>query len=245
MRSSGILLACAALALTGARCSREVDLHPFRVTLVDDAGASLVPAAGDAGQLLVVGQAARVDATELSIRALGRPAVTVQWDRGSGFLPPLGVLDGRAVTVDVRFNPAATGPEGEPLPVRSLRIFEGGRARLLAAEGTYRNADGIPFLPLDADAIGDAPSLEVVGSGLYFEPNDCGDVYYDRLAVGGTSSGDLVLDPGERAVVSVPFGEDLPPWKIQHVMSLHRGGPPKGGRCAGKAPTWTQAAAWR
>jgi hypothetical protein len=154
------------------------------------------------------------------------------------------------VAVELRVEPAARGPGGEPLPVRGMRIADAnGRVRLFLAEGDLRDGEGRPVVPrpvapaVDGVAIPDLPAMEVVFPGTAFEPSDCGDVYYDRLRVRGT--GEVVVDRGDEVEVAVTAGGDLPPWRIRLVQAFHRTSAPGGGECAGAVPAWFQAAGAR
>ncbi|HEX9289699.1 MAG TPA: hypothetical protein VF904_09250 [Anaeromyxobacteraceae bacterium] len=250
MRSSAIALALAG-SLAGCT-SRELPVRPFRITVVDESGQPVVPTAE--GELHCSGRGRLLDATTFTLDntdpQCGTPrGITIHFEPVIAELEvPAFVGDAPAITVDLRYRPDSRGPEGEPLPFVVLRIGEGvqttSRLRLLLGEGDARLEQGIPLILLGPETVAeqvDVPFMEVVVPSLYVEPSDCGDIYRDRLRVGGFSS-TIVLDFDEHADVEVSSGS----WRVQHVQSWHRAGADKtGGSCATRLRSWTQAAAWR
>jgi hypothetical protein len=242
MRSS------AAIALLAAACAtREPDLRPFRVTAVAG-GVSLVDGPASAGAVLVNGTAARPEPTALVVQPASGPAVTIRFEPVAAVSFPDAVAQG-PVAVELRVDPAARGPGGAPLPVRGMRVADAnGRVRFFLAEGDLRDEQGLPIVPrpisiADAQAIPDLPPMEVVAPGTVFEPSDCGDVYYDRLRVSGTS--ETVLERGDEALVAVAAGGDLAPWRVVLVEAFHRTQERTGGECANAVRAWFQAAGSR
>jgi len=251
MRSSAIALALAG-SLAGCT-SRELPVYPFRITVVDESGQPVVPAGVE---IRCSGRGTRLGATTFTLDntdpACGTSGnVTIHYEPVlADFVLPEFVDTAPAITVNLRYRPDSRGPEGEPLPFVVLRIGEGvqttARLRFLLGEGDARAAQGIPQILLGPETVEeDVPFMEVVVPSLYVEPSDCGDIYRDRLRVGGLSS-TVVLDFDERTTIQVSSGSDLPDWLVAHVQSWHRGGGDKtGGSCATRLRSWTQAAASR
>jgi hypothetical protein len=223
-------------------------VHPFRLTAVDANGHSIVDGFTQPGLVQVAGQAARPDPTTLLVTPTdGSPAVTVHFDNAAD--PTIVVPDAVAqgtVTVEIRQDPSARGPAGEPLPIRGLRVADSiGRYRFLIGEGDLRSPDGLPLVPrpLGPETTEDVPVFVVVAPLTQFEPSTCGDVYYDRLQIKNVVA-EVVLGQDETASVTV-VGSELP-WRVTHVASWHRGGPDVGkAECQNTLRAWFQAAGSR
>jgi hypothetical protein len=244
------LLPLLALAAALAGCpSRDPTVRPFRLTAIDATGRSIVEGFTQPGLVTVAGAASRPDLTTLVVTPPGgAPAVTLRFDPTA--VPTLAFPDAVAsgnVAVEIRQDPAARGPGGEPLLIRGLRVADAsGRFRFLIGEGDLRSPDGLPLVPrpLGPEAAEDVPSLVVVAPFTAFEPSKCGDVYFDRLQVTNVVS-EVVLGQDETAKVSVLGGEDLP-WNLVHVASWHRGGGDvHGDGCDTALRAWFQGAGFR
>ena len=237
-----------ALAAGGACRTSEPEVRPFRLEAVDAAGLSVVEGLASPATALVSGDAVRAGPSAIVVTPQGGGApVTIRLDGAASQVTIPDVVASGAVRVEIRHDAAARGPGGAPLPIRGLRIADAsGRWRFFAGEGDLRDGQGFPLVPrpLGPEVPGeDVPSMRVVIPGTVFEPAECGDVYWDRLQVVGSS--EVVLDRGEEGRLVVPGGEDLPPWTVRHVASWHRGGGDDGGSCAGRLRSWFQAAGWR
>lgn len=245
--SRALALLC---ALPLAACSREVETRPFQMRATDELGQSIVSEFPDPGILTVVGNATLPSPTALRLDTVNPKMgiVTFQFDgsiaSGVQFPPD---ADGKAVKVQVNLNGAGRGPKG-PLTIAALRVDIAGRSRFLMGEDALQQQNGLPALeqPLAATTaaeIGDLPTFSFVTDGLAFEPNRCGDIYYDKLQAGGSGAAP-VLGWTDRATIEVSQGADLKPWTVVLVSAWHRLG--KGGSgCDPDARAWGQMAAWR
>ncbi len=251
------VLLAVALALVGC-AKRDVQAHPFHLAVVGPDGASL--AVGDASTLLTLAGTARVpDATTLVVAGAVKVVnaadptadvpvgdVTITFDGAA--VPDLAFparLDGQAVLVESAVVPAGTGPAGEPLPVRSVRVATGSRVaptyEYAMGETTAAHANGIPATPvLVGPYYGDEdlPAFVVEGDWTDYQPAECGLVYLDVLRVVAPDGTELLLRAGRTGQIAVGLRPD--PWNVLHVLSWHRRG-----KCSGQSGTWTQIATWR
>lgn len=256
-RAPRLALALAALAL-GACAKRDVETHPFHLAITGPDGASL--AVGAVPVLLTLaGTAAVPDATTFVIAGAVRvvdpanPAadvpvgdVTITFDGTAA--PDLAFparLAGLTVLVESAVVPDGTGPVGEPLPVRSVRVATGARLaptyELAMGETTAALQDGIAGTPvLVGPYYGDEdlPLFQIEPNWSEYLPAECGLVYLDVLRVVAPEGAELLLRDGETG--QIPVGLRPDPWNVRHVLSWHRRG-----RCGGQSGTWTQIAAWR
>jgi len=234
-----------ALALLAAAwvsgCSPQIEVRPFRVELTS-AGAPWVPG----GPLSVVsGVASREGPGSLVIAPVVAPAgapaeVTIRFDTSTGAALPATL--GGDVDLIIDYDPAATDPEGAPLPVRGLRVSDASGVRFILVDSAQARRDGRPQVSLVALQLGgeDVPLLETVASYAEFEPSSCGDRYYDLLRVKSPNLAPLfLLGRGEQGTGSTTEG--APPWTVLHVLSWHR----SGHLCTRKPHAWIQVAEWR
>jgi hypothetical protein len=154
-------------------------------------------------------------------------------------------LEGQAVLLEAAVVPGGTGPRGEPLPVRSVRLATGSRLaptyEYAMGETTAAQPNGVSSAPvLMGPYYGDEdlPFFAVVGDWTDYQPAECGLVYLDVLRVLAPDGTQLLLRAGATGQIAVGFRAD--PWTVRHVLSFHRRG-----KCGGQSGTWTQIAAWR
>lgn len=250
-------LALAALALA-ACAERDVRTRPFHLAVTGPDGGSLAVGDGSfvltlAGTAQVPGGTTLVVAGAVRVVDAADPAadvpvgdVTVTFDGAAA--PELAFparLAGQAVLVEAAVVPGGTGPDGEPLPVRTLRIATGDRRapsyELGLGETTAERSDGIatspPLLgPFYGDE--DLPAFVVEANWTDYQPAECGLVYLDVLRVLAPDGAELLLRRGEAGQLAVGLRPD--PWHVRHVISWHRRG-----ACGGQSRTWTQIATWR
>lgn len=239
MRSSPLraLALCAALAA----CSREVDTTPFRATVTRD-GASALPASPRQGLVdLVAGTCDRIgDGVLVITPATGSP-VTLTFDTSTRVRLPTAFRG--VVALRLAYDLDAVDPDGRPLPVLALRLSDVDGVRFILAEGSVRLPSGLPTVvaPAGPDFSGEeVPFLFAVSGRVIFEPDRCGDQYYDFLDVYSLQGGrQFTLERGAQRTLQLPEGGD--PWTVRHVLTWHR----VGSGCAGRANAWIQAAAWR
>lgn len=252
-------LAALGLALALGGCAkRDVSATPFHLSLLGPDGASL--AEGDASHVLTLSGTARITgATTLVVAGALRvvdpadPAqdvpvgdVTVAFDGAAA--PDLAFparLDEQAVLLEAAVVPGGTGPRGEPLPVRTVRLATGARLaptyELAIGETTAALPGGTPSTPpLVGPYYGDEdlPLLVVEPDWTDYQPAECGLVYLDVLRAVAPDGAQLLLRAGDTGQLAVGLRPD--PWTVRHVLSWHRRG-----KCAGQSGTWTQIAAWR
>lgn len=233
-----------ALALGLGCTEREVPVTPFRISATTAAGDLSTPD-GNPGFVQLDG-IAHVQPTVLVVDDAGEGPVTLSFDpKAAPMVAFPQRLDGQPVTVQLAIDPGHTGPGGEVLRIPGLRIATGAgtdrRFQFFLGEATYTDTDEVaripPLFQLNGlDATEDWPPLRVASDGLYFEPAECGLVYYDRLELVGL---DRALDRDEQRTVA---GGDpaQPPWIVRHVLSWHRVGD-----CPRRTRAWTQVAMWR
>lgn len=259
-RALGAAAIAACLALG---CSeRDVETVPFRLSATVD-GRSLADGLLVPSGFVLNGTATRVSPTSLLVAAAIDDTGELVGDLSLGFdaaaAPELAFpeqLDGVFVRVVLVADASHLGPEGEPLPIVGFRVATGTAPafhwQFLLYESTYQTLVGQPFVGQPAFGIPglepgppDLPQFLVEGEFAYFEPAECGLVYYDVLNVADDDldgQEDAVLGRGERAELSIREASypEVPPVTVLHVQSWHRDG-----RCAGQAQAWTQLAAWR
>jgi hypothetical protein len=259
MRSRALLAGLVAVSFA-ACTSRELPVHPFRITVLDASGAPYVPPQNGPADRDIgcSGVGARLDANTFTVLntvsefGCFQGLLTVHYEPVLADFTVPDFVDGGVVSVTLFYRPESRGPGGEPLPYVVLQLGEGAatreRVRFILSEGDARESQGIPEQLLNVIDVAqeDVPFLQVVVPSLYVEPSDCGDIYRDRLRVGGASDS-VVLDFDERTTVQASTANpDLPPWNVAHVASWHRAGSDKtAGSCANRLRSWTQAAAKR
>lgn len=252
-------LAAVGLALALGGCAkRDVRSSPFHLSIVGPDGASL--AQGDASFVLTLSGTARVagaaalvvagavrvvDATDVT-KDVPVGDVAVAFDGAAApdlAFPPR--LEGQAVLLEAAVVPGGTGPHGEPLPVRTVRLATGSRLaptyEFAMGETTAAQASGIPGTPpLLGTYYGDEdlPFFVVEGDWTDYQPGECGLVYLDVLRVLAPDGTALLLRAGDTGQISVGLRPE--PWTVRHVLSWHRRG-----KCGGQSGSWTQIAAWR
>lgn len=227
-----------AIALLAAACTteREPAVRPFEIQ------ATLDGAPAPAGVTQVFGVAARLDGATLRATSADGHVLEVSFDGAEAHVELPADLDGQPIGLVVFVDEAHRGPHGEPLRVPAFQVLDvvdgQYRYRFLLGEGTYRNQGERPVLPLlfFPPNPTDFPSLAIVPDNLYFEPAQCGFIYYDRLRILVEARHDLPFDSEQR----VRFGEPAADWTVRHVLSWHRTGD-----CPHETKTWTQAVMWR
>lgn len=255
---AALAVAFAAALSLGGCAKRDVQAHPFHLAVVGPDGASL--AVGDGPVLLTLAGTARVpDATTFVVAGAVRVVnaadpttdvpvgdVTITFDAsGAPDLAFPARLEGQAVLVESAVVPDGTGPRGEPLPVRTVRVATGARLaptyELALGETTAALQNGLPGTPpLMGPYYGDEdlPFLAVEADWTDYQPAECGLVYLDVLRVLAPDGAELLLRGGATGQIGVGLRPD--PWIVRHVLSWHRRG-----KCADQSGTWTQIAAWR
>jgi hypothetical protein len=250
-RSSAFALAVSlglGLGLGLAACdTRDVETTPFVIEASRSDGASFVvdlPAI-----YLLTGTGRRLEPTRLVLEGVSLEG-SAPFDVTLGFRPgaPGGVvfppqLDGAPLTVVLVSDPAATGPEGEPLRYPALRIATGAapdlRHQFAMVDSAYAGSHGTDVITIGPpDPADDVPYFRVLAQWTEFEPAECGPAYYDALEVLGDDER-FTLGRGERREISIGAA-DAERWKVLHVLSWHRRD-----TCGDQAEAWTQFAAWR
>jgi hypothetical protein len=239
MRSD--LLPALALCAALAACSREVETTPFRVAVTRD-GASALPDSPRASLVdLVAGTAVRTGDGSLVITPATGSPVTLAFDTSTRVRLP--ATYSGVVALRLAYDLDAIDPDGRPVPVLALRLSDVTGPRFILAEGSVRLPSGLPAVvaPAGPDFTGEpVPVLSAVSGRVIFEPDRCGDQYYDFLDVSSLQGGrQRTLDRGEERTVRLPESAD--PWTVRHVLTWHR----VGSGCAGRSNAWIQAAAWR
>jgi hypothetical protein len=256
-RTAALVAALLALALGGC-AKRDVQASPFHLSIVGPDGASL--ATGDASFVLTLSGTARVTAPAAlvvagAVRVVDAADatkdvpvgdVTVSFDGAAA--PDLAFpsrLEGQEVLLEAAVVPGGTGPRGEPLPVRTVRLATGPRLAFTyeyaMGETTAPQSNGVPSAPvLMSPYYGDEdlPFFTVVGDWTDYQPGECGLVYLDVLRVVAPDGAELLLRAGTTGQIAVGLRPE--PWTVRHVLSWHRRG-----KCGGQSGTWTQIAAWR
>ena len=252
-----MLKAYIAVALGGC-AKRDVQSHPFHLAITGPDGNPLAVEEGPVlltlvGTARVPGATTFVVAGAARVMNAGDPTadvplgdVTFTFD-GSG-APDLAFparLDGQAVLLESAVVSGGTGPRGEPLPVRSVRIATGDRLaptyEFAMGETTATQSNGIGGTPPLLGAFygdEDLPFFVVQGDWTDYQPAECGLVYLDVLRVVAPDGTELLLRAGDTGQIAVGLRPD--PWTVRHVLSWHRRG-----KCSGQSGTWTQIAAWR
>jgi hypothetical protein len=233
-RAALLLLA----ALASGCTEREPETRPFRIEVTLD-GAPLA-----AGLTEFLGVATLETEQRLRVQNAEGATLVVAFDASADpdvRFPP--ELANQQVGVRALVDESNQGPSGETLRVPAVQVllqnFGGGlEYRFILGEGTYRTETELPALPflfLPLSPL-DFPTTTVIADNLYFEPAECGLVYYDRLRVLVGDREDLPHDTKER----VALGDPPVDWDVHHVLSWHRSGD-----CPDEVRTWTQAALTR
>jgi len=235
------LLAALALCSAPSACSRSVETTPFRIAVTRD-GASALPASPRIGRPPpVAGVARRLGDGALEITPAGGSPVVLSFDTSTRARLPADFQG--VVSLRLAYDLDAVDPDGGPLPVVAVRVSDVRGPRFIMAEGSVLLPSGLPAvaLPAGPEATGDdVPILGAVSGRVIFEPDRCGDQYYDHLDVSSLAGGHIFsLARGEQREAVLPEGTE--PWTIRHVLTWHRVGP----GCPGRSSAWIQAAAWR
>ncbi|HYG69389.1 MAG TPA: hypothetical protein VD838_17075 [Anaeromyxobacteraceae bacterium] len=228
--------AAIALVLALAGCTeREIDVTPFRIEATLD-GAPL-----SQGIFEFAGVGGFDGERTMHVTSGTGQVLSVSFSDGGGAevrFPD--DVQGRDTIVRVQVDDAHQGPDGEPLRIPAMHLVTRNNAgffefRMVMGEGTYRTEAGLGALPILFQPVAqDFPLVRVVADSLYFEPAECGLVYYDRLRVEADEREDLKHDTTERVALG------LATWNVRHVLSWHRQGD-----CPDDVRTWTQVALWR
>ncbi len=232
-------------ALAAAACvTREVEVIPFAISVVDETGMPLpIPAPPLEPFIEIRGVAHVLGPNELRVDDPNRGPIRISFDGraapGVAFPADLAGVDVIAV---VLATDRIFAPDGRalPYPALALATTTGGttRDRFILGEDDVPGEEGLAGIPRPLDELGaDAPKFEVFSDLVQFDPSSCGIVYYDLLRVYYGSTGTVALRPGERATVQVLEGESS--WTAANVMTFHREG------CRSRAQAWAQLAAWR
>lgn len=232
-----VLLGLAAVVASAACTEREIPVTPFHLEATVD-GAPLSGGVTEFGGVLTLD-----GARTLRVTSPEGPVLVVSFGDGGGEdvrFPE--DLQGREGGVRVLVDEALRGPDGEPLTVPAIQViaqrddgfFE---YRVVLGEGTYVSNNGLAGLPLLflPPLVEDFPRLTVIADNLYFEPANCGLVYYDQIRVLSGEVKDIERDTTEQITLAGSLD-----WNVRHVVSWHRAGD-----CPDDVSAWFQAAMWR
>lgn len=244
-RSRAALLAHLLLAPALAACQRGVETTPFHASVTFDDGSPALPAGAVERQAvtnLVAGTWERLGDGSVRITPPAGGRVTLSFDTSTGARLPARFADG-VLSLRLFYDLDATDPDGGPLPVLALRLTDLDGIAFILAEGSVQLPGGLPAVlaPAGPEAVGeDVPILSAVSGRVIFEPDRCGDQYYDFLDVSSLQGGrQATLERASQRTLQLPEGTR--PWTVRHVLTWHRAG----SGCAGTPNAWIQAAAWR
>jgi hypothetical protein len=231
------VLGLAAIVAFAACTEREIEVTPFRIEATID-GSPAPP-----GITEYVGVAALDGDRSLRVTSADGPVLAIAFSDAGGPDVRFPVdLAGRDVGVRVMVDEAHLGVDGQPLRVPAIQVIARGNDgfftyRMLLGEATYATNAGLPALPVLflPPLREDFPRLSVIADSLYFEPANCGLLYYDQIRVAGDSISDLVREETKQMALGLP-----PEWNVRNVVSWHRSGD-----CPGDVRAWTQVAMWR